>query len=339
MPDTPTEALTYPCLTDLQQRHWIQDLAEDADRMLTRINSDINYVNNRPKAEIRRPTGTTQSLNNGVTTLTYTTIDYDNTVPGWANSGSGTIAPHLPGMYYLDVSTRIAGSTLNFPTSTVLDIQYNAVTVLSRKFNEAITFQPMKLAGLVPVNIGSPLPTFIARMTITGAAGPVLFERSRLAAQFLARCAPPLNANPYFEGTSVLPWTAQGGGSTLALTTALAYRGNASLRLQGNTGAAVWSEAVPATVGARYIAQLWSRRNSGTSTPHQISIRWLTGAMALISSTTGTVQNPTNTGWELWQATGVAPATTAFAQIAYTHTGVTATIDTLIDDATITASC
>lgn len=339
MPDTPIEKLTYPCLTDPQQRHWIQDLAEDADRALTRARSDIDYVNNRPKAQIRRPTGTTESCPDNTTLiLSYTTVDFDNANPPWANAGAGSLAPHLPGMYYVDLSTRLAPSTLNFPDVYVIEIRYNGITYLSRKWNGAGGNAPLKMAGLIPIATHWPLPILESTITIFGAGGPALFERHRLGLQYLARCAPPLNANPYFEELGVTSWTPQGGGSTFTLNTSNPFRGAGAGRLQGSTGAAVWSDAVPVTVGKRYIAQLYSRRFALNDQNHSIAIRWLDGAMALVSTSTGANQS-TTTSYQLWEVSAIAPATTAFAQIAFTHTGADPAIDTLIDDATIQAGC
>lgn len=338
MPDvTDNYDLPYPCVEDPQERQGIEDLAVAADLALNWIKSDLDYVSNRPKAQMRRPAGTVQSIAAGApAVITYTTTDYDNANPAWAATGTGLLTPHLAGIYYVDFSIRESATTPNFGDSYTVDIQYNGVSILFRKLGAATPF-PIKLAGLVKIVPASPLPALRARLQTFGAGTPVEFERARLALQFLARCSAPLNANPWFEQT-IAPWTGQ-AGAAVALETSVAYRGNTSMQVSGPTGGAAWSEAIPAAAGIRYFGQMWSRSQTGSNVNWTPQLRWYDAGMVLLSTSNGTFVSSPPASFIVSTVNAVAPASTAFVQLAGFHSGVSPTFDVAIDDATLIAAC
>src|SRR6185295_11440563 len=136
---TPVEALPYPCLTDPFARHWIEDLAVAADTSLNRIRSDVDLVEKRAKCGLRRPSTTQLLASPGPSTVTYDTVDYDNTTPAWGSAATGLITPHLAGIYYVDANltlTAIGGGQVD---ATTMEIQYNGVSQVVRRWSGGIS--------------------------------------------------------------------------------------------------------------------------------------------------------------------------------------------------------
>lgn len=334
---TSNEALVYPCLTELQQRHWIQDLASSADLALTRIQSDIDFVTHRPKARMRRTSGTQTVVDNTPTVLTYTVTDYQPSPIAWANVAAGTISPTVAGLYYVEVLCQC-----NFSGSGdayVLDIQYGGVTYLSRKWDFSTGFDGLKVSGLIPVDLlsgTSAVPELRARLTVSDAdPGSVAVSTARFACQMMTRCGAALNVNPWMERT-VSPWT--GSLTTVALSTTEKWRGNSSLRaVPSAINYQVISDRFPAAVGVRYQGIAYVRADATSS--HHAEIRFYNNAGTLVGTATGSTTTTTANTWvPVFVTSAAAPATTVAAQLIIDHDGA-ATTPIYVDDAQVYQAC
>lgn len=332
MPDvTPVEELPYPCLDDPFQRHWIQDLAEAADDSLFRIQSDVDYVTKKPKAQMRRLTGS-QNVASGpaaaVATVTYTVVDYE-TVPGWSTAATGLIVPTESGIFYVDAMIQLDPATVADEQAYHFGIAYGGVQKLARKYNISAWPRPMKISGLVYAPGGS---SFSAQLQVMNDnVASVNITVARLAVQWIARSHPPLNSNPWMEKT-IVPWT--GVNTVVSLSTAQAYRGNSSLLSTPSAiSSTVLSEHVPVTVGTAYRASAWLRQGSASNN-HRVEIHWYDGAMVDIGGAINGNTVATSTTWQLSSANGAAPVGAVTARLVMAHTGA-AIVTTFMDDAQI----
>ena len=336
MPGTTTcEALPFLCLSDVMARQSIQDLASAADFVLARIASDVAVVDARPKAQMRRLLSNQATVAGSYTVATYDTTDFEPGLPSpvWCSQGSGTITPTVAGIYFVEGRLRRDASA----SSYVLDLQYNGVTQVARKFDTAAdggVTDSLGVQALVVVNFAG---TNALRMRFQPTTVASAIRQARFAAQWINRCNPVLNPNPYFE-KSVANWHNTAGVNTLTWSTAQKYRGNASLEV--TPGAINWSVGnshFPGIVVGTIYQGVAFVRPATTQNMHA-ELRWFTAADAFISTTTGATISCTGGAWTMIHVSGTAPATAARCQMVIDHDGAAAVV-TYIDDAQVYDAC
>ena len=128
-----------------------------------------------------------------------------------------------------------------------------------------------------------------------------------------------LTLNQASAETDATGWSVV-SNSTVASTSAQAADGTKSVLMttQSNGNAIARTPAAIATVavipGETWTA-LVSIRAATTVRSCQVRISWYTAASAFISSDVGVAANDSNTGWTQYSATGIAPATAAYAVV------------------------
>lgn len=331
MPGTTTcEALPFLCLSDVMARQSIQDLASAADFALNRIASDVALIDARPKAQMRRILSNQATVAGSYTVCTYDTTDFEpaSPTPAWCSQGAGTITPTVAGLYFVEGRVRRD----NIASSYVVDLQYNAVTKVARKFDTDAEF--MGVQALIVVNFAG---TNALRMRMQPTTVAAAIRSSRFAAQWINRCNPVLNNNPYFE-RNITSWFNTGGSNTLVWSTAQKYRGNASLEV--TPGAINWSVGnshFPGVVVGSIYQGVAFVRPATTQNMHA-ELRWYTAPDVFLSTTTGATISATGGAWTMLHVSGTAPATAARAQLVIDHDGAAAVV-TYIDDAQVYKAC
>lgn len=330
---TTCEALPYPCLTDTFARHWIEDLATAADNALNRIQSDVDVVNKRGKAQMRRMNSNQTMTAGAFTTVTYDTTDYQPT-PAWVNAATGVIVPTVPGLYFVDGRASRGSPSAD---AYILEIQYNAATVLSRKFDNSTgggVGENYGVQGLVLVNMVGTNELRMRFEPITNAS-PVI--RARFAAQLLVRCNPPLNANPYFEKDAT-NWSIITNVTSIARSTTQAYRGNASLLVTpSGTNWFIGSEHVnfgASVAGKIYLGTVYVRPAS-TMNMH-LELAWYNSVDTLLSTSVGSTFSATGGVWNALNVRATAPANTQRVQL---QVSGASNVVTHVDDAQFTLAC
>jgi hypothetical protein len=337
---TSCEALPYPCLTDPQQRHWIQDLATSTDFVLNRIASDVAVVDQRPKAQARRMNADQAMVANVATVVTYDTADFQPTDPTWIDLGNGLIAPTVAGVYFVEGRVSRGAPAGN---AYVLDLQYNSVTIMSRKFDAAAgggLLENQGISGLAVVTLPLSSPGAAFRMRFNPITNASVVRRARMAVQWLGRCNPPINANPYFE-KNVNNWSVVGGGPfAIAWSTTQARRGNASMRITPTVaGWTVGSEHVLGVNGnaAAYQAVAFVRTTTGSRTM-SIQLAYYTSADVFITSSGSPAVTVNNTSWTMLVTSNTPPVNAARVQLRLVDLGAGLDV-TYIDDAYVYKAC
>lgn len=339
---TPLEGLPFACLTDLFQRHWIQDLATAADLTLNRIKSDVNLIDRRPRGQMQF-SGTQSVTANTFTFLNYTSADY-NIRMGATTGTPGFFAPDLPGLYHCSLEMSWSSvstiTKVNPEVVTTDSAGANLVSQFGRSFNQhqaqGIPFG--RLSGLIHLaNVSHQIRARVRHQGSTSMS--VVF--GVLTAQYLGGCRSQLLPNPYFE-RNASGWIADTANTTIAQSAAQVFRGNYSLSVAG--GAAVGNPAVrntprfPVTVARVYhaIAYLYTT----VSENYTWGFRWYNSAGTLLSSSLTAATASTANAWKRYAITATAPASAATAEVVMTRSTATTPPPVFyIDDAEVFEFC
>ena len=266
------------------------------------------------------------------------------------NSSIATNTLNVPkiGTYTFSVYVYVAGATLEGRTITITAESGNATyslvesrpgTLVNSSWVRCSATYNVTALGQTLANVGS--LTFVMRLsgTLATAGSQAIYFDGAL-------CERSATADGYFDGTlyangtTVEPrWNMIGNGSieenttgwsvaatsvpvTLAVNTARKYIGASCMSMTGGGGgeAIVQFANTPVVAGARYTFSAWVQGNG----PCSVRLVWLTSALSVISTSTGSSSSANNTEWTQRSVTATAPATAAFVNAQF-YTSVMST--------------
>lgn len=339
---TSLEGLPYPCLGDPFQRHWIQDLAESADDMLFRMQSDIDLIDRRPRGRMRW-NGVGAMVPNVYNFLAFNVTDYDIRMNADLSGTISNFRPDLPGLYYcaleFGMNADAAITKINPEVVTCDNAGSNVVTQFGRSFNvnTATLGYTMRLSGLA--HIGDVSQQFRGRVRHQGGIN-LINQHVTFTAQYLGGCGQQLVPNPYFE-RNIDDWVVETAPITLTQSTTHVFRGNYSMQIAPGPAVAnpvVRSIKFPATAGQTYstVAYLYSTVFENFTW----GFRWFDAASTLLGTAlTGSTPAPANV-WTRLARTGTAPVGTTQAEVRIRRETATTPSPTFwLDDAEAFSNC
>lgn len=342
MPNTAFANLPYTCLTDVVQRQDIEDLAEATETAMFRVSEDLRRVSSQPRARIRRASGT-QNLPSGTPTVaTATLVEFDKFIGSQAaNAAAGTITPYDPGYYYVSYELEIQAQ-VDLADAVKVEIQYGGQTRVARKWSSqgmasfSLPAIPYRLSGLVLCNQYDQALRGQVTLFSNGGSRTYLIYSTTFTAQKLARCAVPLNSNPYFS-TATSPWTAT--NTTLTLSSTSYLYGPFSLRsTPTGTLPAILSEFVPVTAGSVYRGHAYV--SSDLTRTYHTELRWFDGVGTPVgSAAVGAGVSMDNTTYRIAHVSGTAPVGATQAKLVIVADGAGTPSPAYIDNTWLTLSC
>lgn len=184
MPSTPVWGLPYPCAGETMDPSIFCDFSDAVDAALVTLNTNAEFVANRPNARIDRTANANTFVAGAASNVTFNTEVFDNDAMVDLAADSARIFINTSGIYWVSFSV---GGFATFTTWTryLMNITQAGNSRVYRKFivNTAqSTPTDNTITGALRCQAGD---TIRGAFTFFGTGGPMQMSRASLSASFI----------------------------------------------------------------------------------------------------------------------------------------------------------